>query len=195
MDTPMSELVQITQAMHALHAMTLDNGNSIIEKMSGLSINSTEESPIDSGYELNQSLEIIQEVHYVTNIKMNFYQIWSIFGVLPNVYEKGKSGYLNDNCKYYEYKIKGPNAFFTVGAWNMKGSFLQENKWNISTTTNNQSDIKSFLEHLYKALELYSTHYKMIEKHIFQSTNEEIDMHLKRIKQELIENRETLKSL
>ena len=156
-------------------------------QLSGLSLEKSE-------YVLDQSLVVTDAVH-VTKIRLNFYQLWSMFGTLPVVYEKGKSGYLSEGTRFYEYKIQGPTAMFTIYAWNMKGTFLQENQWNIGSTAHDSNDTKAFLEHLYEALECYSLYYKGMERHIFESEHPEVDYHLKLIKRELIEHREMLKTL
>ncbi|NBP00071.1 MAG: hypothetical protein EBU90_08055 [Proteobacteria bacterium] len=161
--------------------------DTLTSQLSGLSLEKSE-------YVLDQSLVVRDAVH-VTKIRLNFYQLWSMFGTLPVVYEKGKSGYLSEGTRFYEYKIQGPTALFTVYAWNMKGTFLQENQWYIGSTAQDSNDTKAFLEYLYEALECYSLYYKGIERHIFESEHPEVDCHLKLIKRELIEHRELLKTL
>lgn len=151
---------------------------------------------VESDYVLDQSLEVTNAVN-VTSIRLNFYQLWCMFGTLPVVHEKGKSGYMSEGTRFYEYIIQGPTAIFTLYAWNInkKGTFLQENEWYVGTTAKDSDDIKAFLEHLYKALECYSLYYKGVERHIFESEHPEVNCHLKLIKRELIEHRELLKTL
>jgi hypothetical protein len=151
---------------------------------------------IGKKYVLDQTLQVANAVN-VTTLKLNFYQIWCMFGELPCVYVKGKLGLLNENYKMYEYKIQSqnPGCIFTLFAWNIKGSFLQETQWHIGSTTRDPNEIQAFMDHLLAALQCYSDYYKGVERHIFESEYPEVDQQLKIIKRQLIQNREILKKL
>lgn len=131
---------------------------------------------------------------HVTEIKLNMYQLWAMFGQLPKVYEKGKSGV--SRMKFYEYIIRGRKSdIFTIYAWGHEKGFLHTKRWNIGATTKNEGAIQHFMDYLFLALKIYSENYKCMEKNVFKSGDVETDKHLKKIREELIENREKIKSI
>lgn len=147
-----------------------------------------------SGFVVDQTVEAKDCVN-VTKIQLNFYQLWYLFGELPCVYEKGKSGLLQ-GLKSYEYKIVSSNkCVFSLYAWATKGLFLKESTWYVGCSNPNEVNVREFLEYLLRALEHYRRNYKCIERKIFNSDNPIVDNRLKVMKIELIKNRETLKTL
>jgi hypothetical protein len=173
-----------------------------LEQIKNLALNDTDTEGTTEGtsdpeleYKIQPEGCLTSNARHITEIKMNMYQLWAMFGQLPRVYKKGHSS-LMSNMKFYEYSIKGRNTdVFTIYAWADKEGFLKTRKWNIGATTKDTAAIQHFMDYLFLALRLYSEHYKCMENNIFTSKDKEVDMHLKKIKKELIENREALKSI
>lgn len=126
---------------------------------------------------------------FITSIKINFLQLWSIFNTtLPYVYK-------NDKCKY-EWKIAGRDGtIFSIYDWNNNKKLLQTTEWHISSNVVDPIYINEFMENLCDALECYNTYYKCMEKNIFEDENPIVDSSLKIIKYELLKNKEILKTL
>jgi hypothetical protein len=159
--------------------------NDILEQINNLVLSDTH----CSEYRLESTQNMIDAMH-ITEIKLNMYQLWAMFGELPKVCKKG------ENVKVYEYTIRGKNKdIFTIYAHGHENGFVKTKHWNIGATTNDTAAIQHFMDHLFLALRLYSEHYKCMENNIFESRNEEIDMHLKKIKRELIENKDAIKGI
>jgi hypothetical protein len=167
-----------------------------LEKIKNLVLEDTETEVEEYVLERDNPMDCeTSNARHVTEIKLNMYQLWAMFGQLPKVYEKGKSG-LSNRLKFYEYIIRGRNTdIFTIYAWGHEKGFLHTKKWNIGATTKNKGAIQHFMDYLFLALKIYSENYKCIENNIFKSEDAETDKHMKKIKMELIENREKLKSI
>lgn len=133
---------------------------------------------------------IANELYFVTKVKLNFYQVWSLFNKLPNVYEYGK-------CKYeWKFTSKNNDYVFVICDWNNDKSLLQTNTWNILSNTLDDDIISKFLKNLCDALECYNEYYKeSIESHTFTSENPIINTCLQEIKKTLVENKDILKRL
>jgi hypothetical protein len=127
--------------------------------------------------------------YHLTQIKLNFYQLWCMFGQAPCV-NKGQ-----EQMKLYEYKLKGASEIFSLYAWSIKGNLLNETKWNVATTSGDQVAIQDFLEHLFDAIQCYEKYYKGIEKKQFHSHISTVDQRLRQIREELREQRDFLQSL
>lgn len=163
------------------------------DEIDGLMENMSLEEETGPLYNINQSLKPSNTRH-VTTINMNFYQVWSIFRcMMPNVYDNGKSGYVH-GLKYYEYIfVSQTDDIFTLYSYG--DSFVNIKEWSIGTSTNNNSKIRHFMEHLLKAIECYENGYKGIEQLNFESDNPKIYMILQDIKTKLIKNKDILKTL
>ena len=172
--------------IHNLKSLTIDTTDcqSLTSKIDALTINST--------YELDQTIDASQAA-FITKIKLNFYQLWCMFGEVPCVYNCGKTGLID--LPFYEYKIRSPKAVFRIYAWREKNGFLNTSNWNIGSNTQDAVEIQNFLEHLFSAISFYSEHYKCIEKKIFRSDNPVVDQRLKGIRNELLQWRDVLSSM
>lgn len=129
-------------------------------------------------------------LHFITEVCLNFYELWSIFRELPNVN--------NDNKIKYSWTFisRDTNYVIVLCDWMNDKKLLQTRKWRILSNTNDDTTISKFLETLCDALECYNKYYKSkIESRDFNSDNHEINRCLQEIKVSLINNKEILKSL
>lgn len=140
-------------------------------------------------YNINQDLKI-DDFYWITEINMNFYQVWSIFrGILPNIKEMEKGG-----DKYYEYIFESEeNNIFIIYGYG--SSFLTVKDWCIGSSTKDKAKVQHFLENLYNALECYANGYKGMEQLNFNSNNPKIRLIMQEVRYSLLENREILKSI
>lgn len=142
----------------------------------------TLDSEIDISYKiLNRNVSHITN-NFVTNINLNFYMIWSLFTILPIVTET-----------HYIYTIQSVNTtnFFTITS-KKTDKFINIKSYQIYSSNPDKKITFDFLIHLKNAVDLYLKEYICIEKHIFKSSNEEINTHLKYIKNELLKYKEIL---
>lgn len=126
---------------------------------------------------------------FITKIKINFYQLFTLFRELPTVYESGK-------CKY-EWKftdITGTHTY-SIYDWNNKNKLINTTEWYIGANSLGKQSINNFLKVLCDAMKYYHTYYKCIEKNIFNSNIPNIDFDLKQLHQDIVLHKETLKIL
>lgn len=106
---------------------------------------------------------------FITKIRLNFYQLWCMFGQIPVIHTKGK-------CKY-EWIIKQENSdrIFSIYDWNNKSDLLNTKQWYIRSNT--QDDPSDFLEVLSDAIECYNKYYKHHMEHSnFMNDDENFDI-------------------
>ena len=158
--------------------------NKLINRFEDCSIDENE-----SGFEINQEVQV-GSLYYITEVKLNFYQIWALFNTLPVVNLSGK-------CKYeWRFTNKENDDVFVICDWKNDKSLLQVKKWSILSTTLDDVKIGKFLKNLCDALECYNRYYKQgIESHTFISENPMVNSCLQDIKRSLFDNKEILKTL
>ncbi len=125
--------------------------------------------------------------YFVAKVHLNFYQIWSMFMILPCVYNSGK-------CKY-EWKLKHTKSDVVISIydWNNKNRLLDTKVWYIGCSVNDKKVIGEFLGVLCQAIECYNFYYKKsIETKTFKSEIEKVNEALQDIKNSLIENKQKL---
>jgi hypothetical protein len=89
---------------------------------------------------------------FITKIRLNFYQLWSIFGQIPIIHTKGK-------CKYeWIIRQENSNRIFSIFDWNNKNKLMDTTQWYIRS--NMPDDCSDFLETLADAIECYNLYYK-----------------------------------
>ena len=128
--------------------------------------------------------------YFVAKVHLNFYQMWTIFRILPCVYESGKSKY------EWKFKHVSSDTVISIYDWNNKDSLLNTKLWYIGSSSNDKKIVGEFLSVLCDAIQTYNVYYKQpIEEKTFTSDNESVDKELKVIKRSLVEKREILKKL
>lgn len=148
------------------------------------------EEPFEQKYVLEQTLDT-SKVEHITHIRLNFYQLWALFRVVPCISESNRN-------RLYEYKIRptdGSGDVFTIYIWSKKGQLFKEMDWNIGSTCTELEDIQNFLEYLFDALNVYSQMYKCIENGVFKSNNEMVNRQLQSIRSSLLYHREFFEQL
>lgn len=129
-------------------------------------------------------------LHFITEVCLNFYELWTIFRELPNINSDKKIKYS------WTFTDKNEKYIIVLCDWMNDKKLLQTRKWRVLSNTNNDIIISKFLKTLCDALECYNRYYKnKIESRDFNSDNMEVDRCLQEIKVSLINNREVLKSL
>ena len=125
----------------------------LIKRIEKISIENKVESEINVFY-IDNEYESPNEPKkfFITKIRLNFYQLWCMFGQIPVIHTKGK-------CKY-EWIIKQENSdrIFSIYDWNNKSDLLNTKQWYIRSNT--QDDPSDFLEVLSDAIECYNKYYK-----------------------------------
>ena len=129
------------------------------------------------------------ELYFITDVCLNFYELWAIFREIPNIN--------NDKIKYsWTFTDKENEFVFVLCDWKNENKLLQTRNWRILSNTLNDTIVSKFLKTLCSALECYNKYYKRkIESRDFNSDNQEINRCLQDIKRSLIKNREILKNL
>lgn len=130
------------------------------------------------------------ELYFITDVCLNFYEIWTIFREIPNINNDKKIRYS------WNFISKDKRYIFVLCDWNNENKLLHTKNWRILSNTSDEIIISKFLKTLCNALECYNKYYKKnIETRNFKSDNTEVNRCLQEIKRSLIENREILKSL
>lgn len=130
------------------------------------------------------------QLYFITEVCLNFYELWTIFRELPNVNSDKKIKYS------WTFTDKNEKYIIVLCDWMNDKKLLQTKKWRILSNTKDDIVISKFLKTLCDALECYNKYYKQsIESRDFKSDNEEVNRCLQDIKVSLIQNREVLKSL
>ena len=130
------------------------------------------------------------ELYFITDVRLNFYELWAIFREIPNVNDDKKIKYS------WTFTDKNNGIIFVLCDWNNEKKLLQTRNWRILSNTLNDKIVSKFLNTLCSALECYNKYYKSnIESRDFSSDNQEVNRCLQDIKMSLIVNREILKSL
>lgn len=129
-------------------------------------------------------------LYFITEVCLNFYELWTIFRELPNVNNDKKIKYS------WTFTDKNDKCVIVLCDWMNDKKLLQTGKWRILSNTKDDTIISKFLKTLCDALECYNRYYKSkIESRDFNSENQEVNRCLQEIKVSLINNREILKSL
>lgn len=130
------------------------------------------------------------ELYFITEVCLNFYELWTIFRELPNIN--------SDNKIKYSWTFTDKNESFIIVLcdWMNDKKLLHTRKWRILSNTKDDIVISKFLKTLCDALDCYNKYYKSkIESRDFKSDNSEINRCLQEIKASLINNKEILKDL
>jgi len=170
--------------------MTDANTDILIKQIETISINEPEPVFYVDNEDLNPDKKF-----FITKIRLDFYQLWCIFGEIPIIHKRGK-------CKYeWIVRQKNSNRIFSIYDWNNKNKLMNTTQWYIRS--NIQGDTGDFLKTLSDAIECYNLYYKdRIEKKTFDEPICDLDEHsdivdqvLHEIKNTFIENLSLLKSL
>lgn len=130
------------------------------------------------------------ELYFITDVCLNFYELWTIFRELPNINNDKKIKYS------WTFTEENEKYIFVLCDWMNDKKLLQTRKWRILSNTRNDIIITRFLKTLCNALECYNKYYKnKIESRDFNSDNVEVNRCLQEIKVSLINNKEVLKNL
>lgn len=131
---------------------------------------------------------------YVMTVSLNFYQLWSLFGMLPTLRPRAGSK-RKTNKKMagtkYEWKLQCfkngcTSSVWSIYDWNNKNKLLQTNEWHIATNATDTTEIKAFLEHFMNAIMCYNKYYKCIENNVYTSNIPEVQMCLQMLQYELL---------
>lgn len=115
-------------------------------------------------------MPIKTENYNITNIRLNFYQIWSITMVLPRVYKNGKSGGLGD-VNMYEYtfirkkgnkmtdrmeemELEETDENYTIYKWGDK--FTKTDTWILASNTYDKGKNEKFRRFIIGSIKEYS---------------------------------------
>lgn len=128
------------------------------------------------------------QLEFITDVSLNFYQLWAFFGCLPIVHCKGGTG-VNE----YTWFIRGPKSNFAIVGYNT--SLLKTKRWRIMTDVNDDILTKAFLENLLDAIQCYHMWYSSIDTHQFSSPRHDIHQILQTIKGELKQIKDIVKQL
>ncbi len=130
------------------------------------------------------------ELYFITDVCLNFYELWTIFREIPTINK-------DDKIKYsWTFTDKDEKYVFVLCDWKNDKKLLQTRKWRILSNTLNDTIVSKFLKTLCDALECYNKYYKYsVESHDFRSDNKEVNRCLQDIKVSLVKNKEILKSL
>lgn len=130
----------------------------------------------------------------VTDVTLNFYQVWSMFNGVPIVNKTGKVK--------YEWRFttkESSDVVFVLCNVPFKEkdlNFMNTKYWRILCNKQEDEIINEFLATLCEALECYNLYYKeSIESHKFSSEDPIINGCLEHIKFSIIKNKDLLKSL
>lgn len=132
---------------------------------------------------------------FITKIRLDFQQLWCMFGEIPIIHKRGK-------CKY-EWVIHQTNSnrIFSIYDWNNKNDLMHTTQWYIRS--NMPGDSSLFLKTLSEAIECYNTFYKhkihtLYESSLNENTNENeklVNEVLSDIKQNFMQNIDLLQTL
>lgn len=130
------------------------------------------------------------ELYFITEVYLNFYELWTIFREIPTKNNDKKIKYS------WTFETDDEKYVFVLCDWMNDKNFLQTKRWRILSNTLDDDIISRFLKTLCDALECYNTYYKeSVESHTFISDNKDVNKYLYDIKVSLVENKELLKSL
>ena len=133
---------------------------------------------------------IKQDMKSFHKLNINFYQLWSLFGEFP-ILQKGHSKY---EWRFIRKDL--PNVIFRIYDYNNQNNFLNTNTWYLGSTTKSKIHNQEFLNTFLNGITCYNTYYlKSIESRDFTSDNQIVHQNLQKIKNELVINRDLLKSL
>lgn len=160
--------------------------NSLICDFQGVNIK--EDSNDQPRFLLNNGIKTGHlKFHFVTDVMLDFFQVWSMFNKIPMV-----------NKKKYEWRFtttKNSDVVFILCAKD-KVNFINTKNWRILTNVKDNEIIDHFLATLCEALECYNTYYKeSIETRVFTSADPLINTCLQQIKSSIIKNSDILKNL
>lgn len=130
------------------------------------------------------------QLYFITEVSLNFYELWAIFREFPNVNNDKKIKYS------WTFTSKDNSCILVLCDWMNDKKLLQTRKWRILSNKKNDIIISKFLKTLCDALECYNKYYKKsIESRDFKSDNNEVNRCLQDIKISLINNKEVLKKM
>lgn len=168
---------------------------SLICGFQGINLEKLEKNDNHSRFLLNN--KIITEgmkFNFVTDVKLDFYQLWSMFNIVPIVNKNGKTK--------YEWRFttteQSDVIFILCNVPNKESNlnFINTKYWRILCNKKDDVIIGYFLKTLCDALECYNTYYKeSIESHTFISEDPLINSCLQKIKNSIIKNRDILKTI
>jgi hypothetical protein len=122
-------------------------------------------------------------------LNINFYQLWSLLGEFP-ILQKGHSKY---EWRFIRKDL--PNVIFRIYDYNNQNNFLNTKTWYLGSTTRSKIHNTEFLTTFLDGIECYNLYYKGIEARDFTNDNQIVHQNLQKIKNELVINRDLLKSL
>lgn len=151
----------------------------LINLMNNLSIK------FDESYTIDNDIEIVSKLTYISNITLNFSQLWALFGEIPLI-ENFRCG-----LKKYFWIIKGSQDFiFCITGYSEK--LLKNEDWIILSNTDDPNANQAFLTHMSETISCYDKYYRSIlENEIVHNSNS--DAH--KIKKELLEVIQILKDI
>lgn len=166
--------------------------NSVIDEINNLDLNSNScnsNNNIKQKFCLDNTLDSNHN-YFVAKVQLNFYQIWSMFGELPCIYESGK-------CKYeWKFCHIASGTVFSLYDWNNPNNLLTTKTWYIGSSVNDKTLTAEFLSVLCDAIECYNTYYKIpIQNKTFKSEIPEVQQALHVIKQNICTFKSTLLEL
>ena len=143
----------------------------------------------DPEFVLDNNLNI-DDLFFMIKIKVNFYQLWTIFRELPKTYR-------SKNCKYAWYFLHKPTGIIiSIFDWKNEERFLNTKSWHIGASVNDKNVIREFVKTLFEAVRVYEKWYRIpIEQKTFKSDNPKVQMILQDIKVSIVKNKEILNSL
>lgn len=143
----------------------------LINLMNNLSIKFDENYIIDNDTEINPN-----KLTYISNITLNFSQLWALFGEIPLI-ENFRCG-----LKKYFWIIKGSqDSLFCIVGYSEK--LLKNEDWIILSNTSDQTANQAFLTHISKAIDCYDKYYRSILENNCDCM--EVDSDAYKIKKEL----------
>ena len=156
---------------------TTDN---LIEQIESISLNQSEFYVEETSTLVSQDKKF-----FITKIRLNFYQLWSMFRQIPFIHTNGK-------CKYeWIIRQENSNRIFSIYDWNNKNKLIDTTQWYIRSNT---PDCTDFLKTLSDAIECYNLYYKhQIENNIFD--NDTLDPVVYEIKHNFIKHLSLLQTL
>jgi hypothetical protein len=129
-----------------------------------------------------------QANYMIMKIRLNFYQIWSIFNSIPLI-----NSSKNAKSKYkWVFSDETGKCVYTIYDWNNSNRLLNTREWYIGANKLGKASIDNFLQVLCYAIECYNTYYRCIEENIFSSKYPVVDENLKRLKMELDDHKHVL---
>ena len=140
---------------------------------------------------LNNNINVTNiKFNFVTDVSLDFYQVWSMFNKIPIVHENGKIKY------EWRFVSRDNQYIFVLCDWNNTNNFINTKKWRVLSNTKDSDINNKFLGVLCEALQCYNEYYKeSIESHRFTSDDTLVNYCLQKIKKSLIKHKDILRNL